>query len=233
MITFVVESILKNRDNPVDIHELAKIYGLSLERLLFLLRNLEGIVFDEEKVRVVDPVKLTLSAYKKGADIKLLSRHLSWKDFEETAAMVFREAGYTVFKNYRFSGEKRGEVDVIAVDEDCRVFAVDCKHWSPKTASPGSLKRVTEHAIDRSYILSRNKVFSRIICQRCSRKRTNPAIYTLIITLYRKGYGFMKGAAIIPISLLSDFLASYYTFIDELIGIDIKCPQESEKEQRI
>lgn len=77
-----------------------------------------------------DRMKLAVLALQSGTDIEMISKSLSWQDFEAFASQLFNLSGYVAECNLNFSKPSRMQIDVVGINYDSRLaIVVDCKHW--------------------------------------------------------------------------------------------------------
>jgi len=88
-----------------------------------------------------------------GADPKKVSRFLSWQEFEEFAADILHENGFSTRKHFVFKATAgRREIDVLAWS-DTFILAIDCKHWR-RGFSQGRMEQVAEAQVERVVALA-------------------------------------------------------------------------------
>ena len=74
-------------------------------------------------------LNVAMKAVKAGADSEVVSRSLSWLEFEEISAKVFEVNGFHVLRRFRFTAEgRRWELDLLAIRAPYLVCG-ECKHW--------------------------------------------------------------------------------------------------------
>ncbi len=74
-------------------------------------------------------LNLAMKAVKVGADSEVVSRSLTWLEFEEISAKVFEVNGFHVLRRFRFTAEgRRWELDLLAIRTPYLVCG-ECKHW--------------------------------------------------------------------------------------------------------
>lgn len=108
-----------------------------------------------------DRVKLAILALQSGTDIEVISKSLSWQDFEEFASRLLNLSGYVAECNVRFSKPSRIQIDVVGVNYNSQLaIVVDCKHWHRNNLS--SITYYARKQAQRtSLLLLHRKDFSR------------------------------------------------------------------------
>jgi hypothetical protein len=136
-----------------------------------------------------------LALCARGESIEVVSRHMTWKDFEGFCSQVLRAKGYRVRENI-FLKKPRAQVDVLGVS-DRTWLAIDCKHWA-RSPGPSALGRIVDNQKLRAVRL------------RDSLDRVAP-IASVILLLFDPGVRFVNGGAIVPIHAFPDFLDNLET----------------------
>lgn len=131
MLTALLEA---TRDDPVSISVLLKrirFAGDTLNSFLDEARE-EGLLHVENGEITQDITQRLATAVKAvrvGADVEVVSRSLTWLEFEELSARVFEENGFRVMRRFRFMAEgRRWELDLLAVRTPY-IICGECKHW--------------------------------------------------------------------------------------------------------
>ncbi len=158
--------------------------------------------------RVVDPVELALHAVGTGLDPRRVSEHLDWRHFESFVARALEEYGYTVARNLRLKPPRAVEVDVVGVGRLYGI-AIDCKHWSPRTAAPSRLVEAARRHRERVEILA----------SRWGETGLTPpsgGLVAVIVTLTDPGVRSLEGVGIVPVSVFHDFVSRVEYYVDEL-----------------
>ena len=131
-----------------------------------------------------------LALCARGVPPEVVSKHLSWKDFEGFCSMVLRARGYRVRENILLR-KPRAQIDVLGVSDRISL-AVDCKHWG-RTPGRATLARL-------------------VLAQRDRARRLHDGldpigpIATVILFLVDPGERFVEGGAVVPVFALGDFL---------------------------
>jgi hypothetical protein len=153
-----------------------------------------GIPSEEEKSVLAAVTLVTL-----GVSPEIVSRALSWRDFESFCADVALARGYDVRQNVTLR-KPRAQVDVIARSGSI-ILTMDCKHWS--RLGPSALRKIALAQLRRSRIL------------RQTLQAGQRPIASSILTLFDNQERFVEGVAIVPVITLPSFLQS----LDSLTGM--------------
>ncbi|MEM0292717.1 MAG: restriction endonuclease [Fervidicoccaceae archaeon] len=201
-IESLVEFLLQ--EESVSIDYLEKLLTANRMQVTSALKGLEGVKVEGERVIVTSKVWLAISAIKKGARAKAISKNLSWKEFEEEVARIFEEAGFAVEKNFRTFRPNRTETDVLAVRGNV-VIAVDCKHWKLSGPGPSSYSIAALNHLERAKKLIKSPDFRAWVFKNALSER-NIRIVPVLITLAEKAKGKRSGVLVIPIAYLQEAL---------------------------
>ncbi|MEM3736642.1 MAG: hypothetical protein QXJ75_00925 [Candidatus Bathyarchaeia archaeon] len=105
------------------------------------------------KIEPAYKVLIAVKAVRLGADAEGVSRHISWREFEQFIEYALNFSNYLTTRHHYFkSGRKRYEVDVVGVCGQI-VVAVDCKHWSSNWKH-GEIKKSALAQLERVRSLS-------------------------------------------------------------------------------
>ncbi len=125
-----------------------------------------------------------------GVDSETISKALSWRDFESFCAGIVRAELFDVKENVRLN-KPRAQIDIIA-RSSLFVITMDCKHWS--RLGPATLRTIALAQLRRSHLL-RERL-----------KTDQHPIASAILTLYDHQVRFAEGVAVVPVSMLRNFL---------------------------
>ena len=131
-----------------------------------------------------------LALCARGESIELVSRRLTWKDFERFCSSILRGRGYRVRENI-YLKKPRAQVDVLAV-ADRISLAVDCKHWA-RASGRGALAGLVRAQQARARRL--HDTLDAV-----------PPAAAVILVVVDPGERFVDGGAVVPIFALGDFL---------------------------
>lgn len=138
-------------------------------------------------------------ALESGCDPEQISKHLSWKDFEQLAAEVLSSLGYSTKTNVRFT-KPRMEIDVVGTSAGLAI-AVDCKHWAQSNSS--SIAQFCEKQATRAEELVRRDAKIR---------EAVPAI----LTLHAERVRFVAGVPVVPVAQFKSFAMDVPGFLPEI-----------------
>jgi hypothetical protein len=166
-----------------------------------------------------DRMKLSLLALQKGCDIEIISRSLSWKDFEGLTSEILELNGYSTKTNVHFSKPRRIQIDVIGANNNLAIVA-DCKHW--KRYSLSSISSYAEKQIRRT----------KILCRARKRIRYNIShAIPIILTLYSVDIKLIDGVPIVPISKFKSFIEDVSLYHSDIRVISAKISRRQKLEQ--
>ncbi len=141
----------------------------------------------------------TLSLRDVGCDARLVSEHLSWRDFEGLASEILTSFGYATITNMRLK-RPRIEIDVVGIRSGMAVL-VDCKHWK---RSNGSL--ISAYA---------KKQEIRALRLVTEDKRVVNAV-PVILTLNTESVRFVERVPVVPVIQFKSFLADLESHLSEI-----------------
>ena len=205
----LIISVLKlSKDGPILIEIVKNDLQLpktTLERLLQTLHK-EGLLYLQDEfveTSVLQRVGLALRAIQLGADYELVSRFLSWKEFERLAAAAFDMNNYTTTLNFRFKqGGRRWEMDVVGFRRPL-VVCVDCKHWRRGLYS-SQLKKIVGEQIRRTVALSELAPSRKLKFESTSWEKAT--FIPVVVSLLPSSSRFYDRVPIVPVLQLRDFL---------------------------
>jgi hypothetical protein len=136
------------------------------------------------------PTLAALALVSLGVSSETVSRMLPWEDFESFCADIALAQGYRVLRNVTLR-RPRAQIDFVARSESV-IAAMDCKHWS--RLGPSAVRTLALAQLRRSRLLRQTLKTERL------------PIVSAIITLYDNLERFVEGVAIVPVSVLPNFL---------------------------
>lgn len=208
MITELAEALL-SREGPASLNELAREVRASPEAVLELVMRLGGSVsVSGDEVVVSSRAEAAAELIRLGADPEVVSRRLSWRDFEGFAASALEEAGFRVWRNLRSPGRGGFEVDVVGVRAPYAV-AVDCKRWAYRVSSPSRIAEAAAAQRRRSEMLAAS--WARLGLPGVVRVLV-PALLVIRDDLDR----FINGVAVVPVLRLRGFLEELESVAEDL-----------------
>jgi hypothetical protein len=207
MLSLILDSILKGTN---DLDSLSKIYGVNKNTLIHILGELEGISIVDEKVYVTNKISLTISALTKGVSPKLLSKYLTWSEFESEVSRILSNNGYAVFHNIFFRAKRKWQIDVVGFTHN-KIVVIDCKHW--KKTSSSQLREVSQKHYERTISLIKSIKLAELALK--TDFAEGPVI-PVIVTFISRYKGLMNNVFIVPIQFFNDFLKEIDMIIDEI-----------------
>ena len=150
---------------------------------------------------------VVVEALKHGIPIDVLSKYLTWKDFEYTVQNILENLGYDtlIHQRLKFNG-KTYEVDVVAFYGEI-VLCIDCKHWKHRLKGK-ILQHIVENHLVKTNILLKN---IKKIGEKAGKKIVNkPKILPMIICLTETQPKIFNGVPVVPILKLKSFLEGFY-----------------------
>lgn len=182
--------------------------------LLQKLKDQELIFLNGGFLEISEQQRLNLATYAiaLGADVERTCSLLSWREFEEVAAIAFAANGYQVKRNVRFKHEgRRYEVDVLGFKKPV-ILCADCKHWYRMGWS--NVERIVEKHVERIY------AFAEYITSFADKLGLASwgtfKVFPVVLSLISSRFKFCKGVPVVPILQLQNFLSQMSTCIEDL-----------------
>ncbi len=155
-----------------------------------------------EEEEILSPACVAYALLKNSAQPEEVSRLLSWREFEQLAAALFRAAGFEVKENIVLT-KPRAQIDAVAFGTSM-ILCIDCKHYR-REPGPASIQKFATAQLRRSGLF---------------RKKTNDPrpIASVILSMFEPEGSFAEGVAVVPVRTLRSFLTSLdsYTELFEL-----------------
>ncbi len=208
----LIKTLSESRSNCIkgeSLRQLEATWGDFLDFLAgegVLFRNISG----EPCLKSIVP--LALKAIELGGDPFVISRYLSWRDFENLVTEHLVRAEYLVIKNLRFT-RRRYEIDVIGLDEVTgRALAIDCKHWAPGYRKSGKLRIfASEHRSKVELLAGRECSYALISYPRLRKVKFYVPV---LVTLTESLRGFINGSFVVPIRYFRNFVEDLHYYVD-------------------
>jgi hypothetical protein len=131
---------------------------------------------------------------------ELVSRLLSWQEFEQFVSHLLNAWGYEVRRN-AILRKPRAQIDLVAFGSSF-VLSIDCKHWK-RELSPSTARRFARGQLQRSSLLRRQLADPRPIA-------------SVILSFSDSEGGFFDGVAVVPVRVLRSFLESVESYSSQL-----------------
>ncbi len=177
---------------------------------------------DAVKLSTEQRVRLAVRAIELGADFQTVSVSLGWLEFEELAAHVFEENGFTVLRRYRFQAEgRRWEMDVLASRYPYIVCA-ECKHYT-RGMGNSTARNIVETHLEKTAVFSRHLTgqAKKIGVHRWRDAVVIPITFTLSPTKMRI-YRRMPSVSVLA---LTSFLASFEGYLERMAHFKVELPE--------
>ena len=139
----------------------------------------------------------------------------TWQEFENFVTSALDHYGYHAFRTFRYTiRKKRHEVDVIARDNH-KIFFIDAKRWTSKTASNSSLIKAAEEQYIRAIHLIQDPRISGLLLQKLklpmNQKFKSFKIYPLILVSSNlKKNLIVNGVPILSFISFNEFLINFH-----------------------
>lgn len=158
-------------------------------------------------------VQVAIRAMQLGEPERLILETLTWQEFEEFIVTVFSFHNFTLRHRFRFSLNRRYEIDVIAI-KNHRIFCVDCKQFGARYGKASLLRTASEEQLERTKALANNFASYQVELN-CTEWRTAQFI-PMLVTMLHEDIIFHNRIPIVPAPLLNAFLLSYEAQLDQL-----------------
>ncbi len=165
--------------------------------------NLLNLQDDSIETSVESRLTMAFKAVTLGADLERISDLLSWREFEELAALNLNEHGYETARNVHFKHDgKRWEIDVVGCKKPL-VICVDCKQWHHGMNS-STIKKMAKSQASRVQEFSESLPYSsiNIQCTKWEKAQFVPVILSLIPVCSK----FFDDVPIVSVLQMRDFI---------------------------
>ncbi len=179
------------------------------------------VVQNHGRLCLKNPLDFLILLANKGLGFEEYLKFIEWKEFEDFIAKVFEEYGFEVLRNYVYSGFKRFQIDVLAIDvASRRGFVIECKHWSRLSNRKTALIQAVERHLQRVKLLDRYcewllSIFPAI--------RKAAYFIPVIVTLHRFPEKVIMSVPIVSVIELRDFVSNIDEYLEELSIARIPC----------
>ncbi len=191
-----------------------------IERSLAMRSVLDGVVRDDDKICVEEPMRLALHALRMGVPEKTVAAALDWRMFEEYAAWALEEAGFHVWRGLRVHGPGGFQVDALGLDGYGRGVVVECKHWNPRVSSPSRLREAARRHLERVRRLAR-------YWHRLDLPRRRYRLVPLLLVLRETGLPrIIERVPVVPVSKLRGLIEELDYVIDDPSVAVVETPGE-------
>jgi len=224
----VVKAILvKTQSGEATLDEVREHVNVTSEAFDQTVEAMAGegaITLDGDFVRLSTEqrVRLAVKAVELGADFQTVSGSLGWLEFEELAAHVFEENGFTVLRRYRFQAEgRRWEMDVLASRYPYIVCA-ECKHYTRGMGNSAARNIVETH-------LEKTEVFSRHLPGQAKKigvhRWRDAVVVPITLTLSPTEMRIYRRMPSVSALALTSFLASFEGYLERMAHFRVQLPE--------
>lgn len=147
---------LTNSGRAVSFKDLGTLPKVGRDETLVALEDNGLITFSDGVLTMDCRQRITLAEQlvHSGVDVKRVSRLLAWQEFEDFAASILSDNGFSTCEHIVFkSTAGRREIDILAWN-DTLMLAVDCKHWL-RPLSTGRMKEAAQAQVERVTALAK------------------------------------------------------------------------------
>lgn len=217
-------SLLKlTAHRPAGIDEVSSDSRVPLEMVDEFLSGLakEGlieIVEDGVKASAEQRLRLSVMAVKEGVDLECACTHLSWREFEDVAALALEANHFLTKKHFRFKTSARFEIDVLGFREPL-ILSIDCKHWR-KSWLRTAFKKAVQKQVRRSSELAKILVNLKKSFRISSWERAK--VMPIILALSDTPLKVYEQVPIVAVFRFQDFLYDLPTYVSNLASFNVK-----------
>jgi len=158
-------------------------------------------------------VQVAIRALQLGEPERPILQSLTWQEFEEFVAYVFTYYDFQVHHRFRFSTNRRFEIDIIARRKPI-LFCVDCKQYGVRLGKASVLRTATEEQLLRTKALADH--FARLQADLGCLDWQAPLFLPMLVTMLHEDIQFNDRIPIVPASNLNGFLLGFEEQLDEM-----------------
>ncbi|MFW9831367.1 MAG: restriction endonuclease [Candidatus Thorarchaeota archaeon] len=158
-------------------------------------------------------VQIAIRALQLGEPQRAILQALTWQEFEEFVACVFTFHDFEVHHRFRFSTNRRFEIDIVA-GRNPIMFCVDCKQYGVRLGKTAALKTASEEQLSRTKTLATN--FVRFQTQLGCLDWQKPLLTPLLVTMLHEDIQFHEQIPIVPAARLNAFILNFEERLDNL-----------------
>ena len=151
-------------------------------------------------------IRVAIRALQLGEPNRPVLTALTWQEFEEFVAHVLTFHDFTVLQRFRFSTNRRFEIDIVAHRQSV-LLCIDCKQYGVRLGKASSLRTAAEEQLHRTQVLADN--FARFQADLGCLDTEHPVLIPLMVTMMSEDILFHDRVPIIPASLFNAFLLEY------------------------
>lgn len=158
-------------------------------------------------------VRVAIRALQLGEPNRPVLSALSWQEFEEFVAHVLSFHEFNVCHRFRFSTNRRYEIDIIAGRKPV-LFCIDCKQYGVRIGKASSLRTAAEEQLHRTQVLAKN--FAQFQSDIGCLEWQETSLIPILVTLMVEDIQFHEKIPIVPASLFNGFLLSFEEQLDRM-----------------
>lgn len=158
-------------------------------------------------------IRVAMRAIQLGQPERSILDALTWQEFEDYVAAAFDLHDFAVHRGFRFSTNRRYEVDVVAVRKPI-LFCVDCKHYGIRLGKSSALRVAVEEQIRRTEALATSFAAHQAALN-CMGWHAC-LLLPLLVTMLDEELIFHEKVPVVPALRLNAFLLAYDEQIDVL-----------------
>ncbi len=151
-------------------------------------------------------IRVAIRALQLGEPNRPVLTALTWQEFEEFVAHVLTFHDFTVLQRFRFSTNRRFEIDIVAHRQSV-LLCIDCKQYGVRLGKASSLRTAAEEQLHRTQVLADN--FARFQADLGCLDTEHPVLIPLMVTMMSEDILFHDRVPIIPAPLFNAFLLEY------------------------
>ncbi len=164
-------------------------------------------------------VQVAIRALQLGEPARMILESLTWQEFEEFVAFVFNFHDFQVQQRFRFSTNRKFEIDIIAKRPSI-IFCIDCKQYGVRLGKASSLRNASEEQLRRTLALANS--FSQFQADLGCLDWSQAKLVPMLVTMLHEDIQYHAKIPIVPASLLNAFLLGYEKHLDTIRVIPSK-----------
>ncbi len=160
-------------------------------------------------------VQVAIRALQLGEPERPVLAALTWQEFEEFVAQVLKFHDFNVRHRFRFSTNRRYEIDIVAVRNPI-ILCIDCKQYGVRLGKTASLRNASEEQLLRTKVLADN--FSRLQAKLECLDWQRFILIPILVTMMNEDIQFHNQIPIVPASFFNAFLLRFEEKMDDIIS---------------
>lgn len=215
----------KETTNKINIDDMSSILNINHNIILKKLKKyLDYIeIYGNQYFSIITDkkVEFAIEAIKLGLSLDIVTRFLSWHDFEIFLTKILEYNDFLTITNFYFTAnKKRREIDVIGYRKGI-LLCIEAKHWLSKNLSHGVLRKIVEAHIERITLLQQS--LDSLRKYGILQHEKTVLLLPLVITLYHHDHIFsINKVPIISSNKFNDFLVNGDFYSEELYSVKIE-----------